>query len=336
MDSLSQIALGAALGVAVMGRRTAVWKAALWGGVAGTLPDLDALIDHGDAVLNMTLHRAESHSLFLLTLAAPLLAGLLARWPGDTGGFRRWCLALWLALFTHPLLDTFTVYGTQLLQPFSDYPFGIGSMFIIDPLYTLPLLLGLGLALVRAEHRGLRANWLGLALSTAYLGWSLVAQQQATQVARASLAQQGQPVQGLLVTPAPFNTVLWRLLAVTPTHYLEAYHSLLDDGQPLTWTVHERGAALMAEHRNEASVARIAAFSHGFYSLAEQDGRLILTDLRMGQEPAYVFRFDLGTASQRAEGMRPVQMTLRPDLDTALPWLWQRMLGRIQTPLSAR
>ncbi len=30
MDSLTQIALGASLGVAVMGRRTAVWKSALW------------------------------------------------------------------------------------------------------------------------------------------------------------------------------------------------------------------------------------------------------------------------------------------------------------------
>ena len=64
MDSLSQIALGAAVGVAVMGRRTAVWKAAAWGAVAGTLPDLDVLIDHGDPVRNMVLHRAESHALF--------------------------------------------------------------------------------------------------------------------------------------------------------------------------------------------------------------------------------------------------------------------------------
>ena len=60
MDSLSQLGLGAACSVAVMGRRTAVWKAALWGGIAGTLPDLDALIDFGDAVSNMTHHRAES------------------------------------------------------------------------------------------------------------------------------------------------------------------------------------------------------------------------------------------------------------------------------------
>ena len=53
MDSLSQLVLGAAVGVAALGRRTPVWKAALWGGVAGTLPDLDVFIDHGDDLRNM-------------------------------------------------------------------------------------------------------------------------------------------------------------------------------------------------------------------------------------------------------------------------------------------
>ena len=158
MDSLSQLALGAAVGVAVMGRRTAVWKAALWGGIAGTLPDLDAFIDQGDAVRNMVLHRADSHGLFWLTLGAPVLAWLAHRLSGPQDGLRRWWLAMWLALVTHPLLDTMTVYGTQLARPFSDYPYGVGSMFIIDPLYTLPLLLGLAFALVRRQHDGLGAN----------------------------------------------------------------------------------------------------------------------------------------------------------------------------------
>ena len=82
MDSLSQLALGAAVSVAVMRRRTAVWKAAAWGAVAGTLPDLDVLVDHGDPILNMVLHRAESHALFWLALnglvTMPLATALLA------------------------------------------------------------------------------------------------------------------------------------------------------------------------------------------------------------------------------------------------------------------
>jgi len=356
MDSLTQIALGSAVSVAVMGRRTAVWKAALWGAVAGTLPDLDSFIDHGNAILNMTRHRAESHSLLLLTLVSPLLAWAASSIHGDRpwfqrraapsgnstplGGsdprsngawgplFWRWWLALWLVLFTHPLLDTMTVYGTQLLQPFTDHPFGVGSIFIIDPLYTLPLIVGVVGALRLKSDRGLRWNLAGVALSTLYLAWSFGAQQHATQVARASLAAQNIHAQGLLVTASPFNTVLWRLVATTPTQYFEGHYSLLDNGRRISWTAHDRGAALIAEHGNDPSVARMAAFTHGFYSLSEADGHLFVTDLRMGQEPAYTFRFDLGNAPARASGQHlPVQQSMRPDIGTALPWLWQRMWG---------
>jgi inner membrane protein len=329
MDSLTQIALGSAVGVAVMGRRTAAWKAALWGAVGGTLPDLDAFINHGDAILNMTRHRAESHALFVLTLAAPVLAWIVSRVHGETALFRRWWLALWLVLITHPLLDTMTVYGTQLLQPFSDHPFAVGSVFIIDPAYTVPLIVGVVAALRLKSARGRAWNAAGLVLSTLYLAWSVGAQQHATQVARASLQADGIAADGLLVTPSPFNTVLWRLVATTPTEYREGFYSLLDESPRITWTVHERGAALIEPHRNEPYLARMAAFSHGFYSVSATDGHLFVTDLRMGQEPHYTFRFDLGTDAERAGGAhRPTLEGSRPDLASALPALWQRLLGQ--------
>lgn len=333
MDSLTQIALGSAVSVAVMGRRTAVWKAALWGAVTGTLPDLDAFIDHGNAILNMTRHRAESHSLLFLTLAAPLLAWTVSRLHGEPALLRRWWLTLWLALITHPLLDAMTVYGTQLLQPFSDYPFAVGSIFIIDPLYTVPLIVGVLAALRLKSRRGQRWNAAGLVLSTLYLGWSAGAQQQATQVARASLQAEGIAASGLLVTPAPFNTLLWRLVATTPTQYFEGHYSLLDDSPRIRWSVHDRGAALMDRHGQEPSVARIAAFSHGFYRLSHAGGRLFVTDLRMGQEPAYTFHFDLGIpAGLAARQHAPTLESQRPDLATALPWLWHRMWGNAPAP----
>ena len=333
MDSLTQITLGSAVGVAVMGRQTAVWKAALWGAVAGTLPDLDVFIDHGNAILNMTRHRAESHSLFYLTLAAPVLAWLAARLHGEPARFRRWWLALWLALVTHPLLDVMTVYGTQLLFPFSDYPFGVGSIFIIDPLYTVPLVAGVVLAWRLKHLRGLRWNTAGLVLSTLYLGWSYGAQQHAAQVARASLAAQGMAASRLLVTAAPFNTLLWRLVATTPTQYFEGHYSLLDDSPHVAWTAHERQAALITQYGQAPSVARIAAFSHGFYRMSEAGGRLYVTDLRMGQEPAYTFNFNLGTPAELAAGSHaPTLESQRPGMSTALPWLWQRIGGKALPP----
>lgn len=209
MDSISQAALGSAVVLATLGRRTAAWKAALWGAAAGTLPDLDAFIDHGDPLLNMVRHRAESHGLALLALASAPLGWLAARFSGQPDLWRRWWMAMALALITHPLLDTLTVYGTQLLQPFSNHPFAVGSVFIIDPFYTLPLLLGVLVAVLWSSTKGMRWNAAMLALSTAYLGWSVLAQQHVRGVLEASLRHNGMAASQMLVTPAPFSTVLW-------------------------------------------------------------------------------------------------------------------------------
>ena len=329
MDSLTQIALGSAVAIATLGRRTAVWKAALWGAVAGTLPDLDALIDHGDAILNMVLHRSESHALLYLTALSAPLAWLVSRLHGEGALFTRWWLALWLALITHPLLDWMTVYGTQLLLPFSNTPLAVGSVFIIDPLYTLPLLIGVLAALARPQGRGLAWVRAGLVLSTAYLGWSVAAQQFATHRVLATAPVPGLQAQQLLVTPAPFNTLLWRAVAVTPTHYYEGYYALLDGSRPVRWTQHARGAALYAQHSAHPLVERVARFSHGFFKMSEAGGEVFITDLRMGNEPTYSFHFNLGTPAHMATGNHPTtQQWQRPDLATALTWLWQRMWGQ--------
>lgn len=326
MDSLSQIALGSAITVAVIGRKVGFARAAAWGAVAGTLPDLDALIDFGDPILNMVRHRAESHSLLYLSLAGPLLGALISRIHGQRALLGPWMLAIWLALFTHPLLDWFTVYGTQLLQPLTDHPFGLGSVFIIDPAFTLPLILGLtGTAFLSRSRWRPGPNAVGLALAVLYLGWSAIAQQHVSEIARQHLPADAQGAdQRLLVTPAPFNTVLWRLLVVTPTHYHEGWYSLLDPKPAIRWQAHDRGAVLMARHLTHPGATRIAAFSHGFFSMDERDGRIFITDLRMGQEPYYAFRFDLGPAARE-----PVSklIQLRPPIDRGLPWLWRRMMG---------
>lgn len=334
MDSLSQMALGSAVGIAVMGRRTPVWRAALVGAICGTLPDLDALIDHGDPIRNMTLHRTESHALFYLTLAAPFLAWGVARLARQAELWRRWWLAIWLALITHPLLDLMTVYGTQLGLPFTDTPFAIGSVFIIDPLYTLPLLVGLVFALAWRDKRALRTNAVGLALSTVYLAWSVAAQTQIRHEAEAALHAQGEQITRLLVTPTAFNTVLWRIVAITPQgEYLEAYRSLFDDARPLRFERRPQGLALREALRGNPAMERSIWFSRGFFRLRETAGEVRISDLRMGQEPYYTFNFTL--AQRQSDGLLPVTPVLhmaRPDLRTGLAWLTRRIGGEELPP----
>lgn len=331
MDSLTQFALGAAVGVAVMGRRTAPWKAALWGGVCGTLPDLDTFINHGDPISNVTLHRANSHSLLWLTLASPAIAWAVSRLNGPSGSFRRWWLAVWLALFTHPLLDVMTVYGTQLLRPFTDHPYGVGSIFIIDPLYTLPLLGGLVFAIVLPGARGLQWNQAGLALSTAYLAWSVGAQQHVESVVGTSLARQGIVAERVLVTPTPFNTVLWRVVAMTSTGYHEGFYSLLDREQVVHFERFDRGVPLHQALAGHRPIDRVEWFTRGFFMMSQHGDQVMITDLRMGQAPAYAFSFVVAerVAGAIVPATPPRWSKVGYDLDGGLRWLARRAAGQL-------
>ena len=369
MDSLTQMVLGAAVGTAVMGRRAGA-RAALWGAALGTLPDLDTLIAYGDPVRDFTLHRAESHALFWLTLAAIPLAALIHRLTGATQGhFRGWLLATWLALVTHPLLDAFTVYGTQLLLPFSDMPVGAGSIFIIDPLYTLPLLAGLVAALALWRRRPALAHGLnlaGLALSTTYLAWSVVAQAHVTGIVHRTVAATPLATGRVLVTPTPFNTLLWRVVVMDGAGYHEGYYSLLDDGRPVDFTRHASEPALLDGLRDDWAVRRLAWFSKGFYAVrrapaevtvateslstmrqlfmqvptataaggrADDRPRVVMSDLRMGQTPWFVFTFVVGAEDAGgATPVEPLQLPSQRPPAEALGWLIRRILDPAAGP----
>ena len=59
------------------------------------------------------------------------------------------------------------------------------------------------------------------------------------------------------------------------------------------------------------------------------DALVRITDLRMGQEPSYVFSFAVARRASPPEPIAPAQVGGRDDIDigAALRWLWQRMWG---------
>ena len=336
MDSVTQAALGAAVGVAVMGRQRPVWQAALAGAIIGTLPDLDVFIDKGDPVNNMVLHRAETHAFFWQLLASGPIAFLLALLTRTTGLFPRWWLMTLAGLFTHSILDGLTIYGTRLALPFSDQPYGLGSIFIIDPLYTLPLFLGLLLTMILRSAERRRWNALGLALSTTYAGWAIGAQAHVTNQVMAAPEAQGLETSQVLVTPTPFNTVLWRIVLRHEDSYQEGFYSLLDPlkapGRPIRFVSHDRGNALDMATRDFPKADQIRAFSKGFYSLSDDGRYTSITDLRMGQHPFYAFTFRFAEHSSPLRAIEPQRLAKRLPLEPGLKWLKERALGADVTP----
>lgn len=290
MDSLTQAVLGAAIAgtVAPAGHRR---KALLLGAALGTLPDLDVVIDYGDAVGNFTKHRGFSHSLFVLPPLSVLLWLLLRRWWAPVRDAPlRWLAVVALVLITHPLLDAHTAYGTQLFWPLSSPPVSWATIFIIDPLFTLPLVAGcLYAAFVPQRKSTGTVLTASLALCCAYLGWTWTAQGVVERNARESLATSELEDAPMFATPTPFNSVLWRIVVLADDGYLEGFDSLLVDEEPLQLRFYPSDVAALEAARHVPAVPRLRWFARGFVKGQVVDGELVVSDLRMGYEPTYVF-----------------------------------------------
>lgn len=320
MDSVTQAALGATIGGAVLGRRLGR-KAILIGAVLGTLPDLDVALDYGDAVANVTEHRGFSHSLFVLTGLATLLALLSARFAPAKGiSLPHWWCFFALILITHPLLDALTTYGTQLLWPLDLVPAAWPIIFIIDPLYTLPLLLTLGIALFSKRVR--KACTWGLTITSVYLMMAAGAKLLVEQRLAPALAEQGLEEAPLLLQPTPFNIVLWRATVIDGDRYYESLISVFDGDrqprlEPLVRNTELEEFALASQHGE-----RLTWFAGSFlrYETRLLDGKetLIATDIRLGFPGFHPFSFTLATlegelwvplaVSEQLESTRDIQI----------------------------
>lgn len=323
MDSVSQIALGASVCYAAIGPKIGK-RALLIGAIVGTLPDMDVLVPYDDAIASFTYHRSWSHSLLVLSAVSWPLAWLIRHLSQSNSQqslnskndvpFSRWWLAIWLVLITHPLLDSFTIYGTQIWWPLPLPPVAIGSIFIIDPLYTIPLIVG-GIAAWRLgasqsqipslehssgpsrEHRrAQRYAIAGIAISTAYLGWTLFSQLITTERVEKQLAAQNIKPKSIVAAPFP-TAVLWRIVVVKDEQYIELFSSLLDDKSvPLQLTTFSNSQLACEKNivADNWAIKRMDWFTNGAIAVNRSGDRLIISDLRMGIEDDYVFEFDIG------------------------------------------
>ena len=326
MDSLTQAVLGAAIGGAIAppGSRR---KALVVGAALGTLPDLDVVIDYGGAVENFTYHRGFSHSLFVLALVSVLLWLVLRRWwaPVRDAPYR-WLALISLALLTHPLLDAHTAYGTQLFWPLEPHPTMWATLFIIDPLFTLPLLVGVIVAAARpcapSSDTALRA---ALSMCVLYIAWSWMAQGIVKSNVERALADLNLEDAPVFLTPTPFNTLLWRVVVMTDDGYLEGFDSLVVDEGNMQFVAYLSDRQALDEASDVWAVARLRWFSRDFMKARVVDDRLLLADLRMGTEPIYVFTHVVAARDNPHWVAIPTELLPVSYDSSALAGTWERI-----------
>lgn len=307
MDSITQAALGAGICGAMLGRYHGR-KAIVAGAVLGTLPDLDVLIRYADPVSAMIHHRGFSHSLFVLTLLSVVLTALVRRWrPSPHYGTQRLFWAIWLVLITHPLLDAFTAYGTQLLWPLRPTPSAWSTLFIIDPFFTTPLTLAVLVALIAGPGPGkVRAIQWTLGWCCIYLSASVAFKTIVEARVREALTSDGVQVQAVFSTPQPFNILLWRVVARgSDDHYYESTTSILDTPPP-QWLRQPLNSHLPDSLPPSPQLDGLRWFSGNWLRYDDVEGHLVVSDLRMGLGAGfYSFRFLFGRRSSATEEWTP-------------------------------
>lgn len=291
MDSITQIALGAAIGESLLGKKMGV-RAAGWGALLGTVPDLDVLANPFlDNVSELGFHRGFTHSLLFCFLASPLL-GYAINYvqPKWNVGWRRWTKLAFLVLFTHILLDVQTTYGTQVFYPFSDWPITTDSIFIIDPVYTLLLLFGLIPALFMewSSQKRKLLNRCGLLLSTLYLVWGLGIKAHVHSVYDASFENQYGYYDKIKTTPNGPTTFLWTGYIIREDTVYQSVYSIFDDDTDLEFRTIPRNTYRIETIKNDEAVEALLWFSRDYYTVGEKQGTLVFYDLRFGRSDLWL------------------------------------------------
>jgi inner membrane protein len=333
VDSLTQIVLGAATAELIVGKKIGN-RALLYGGIIGTIPDLDVFVGMAyDIVTANEIHRGFSHSILFFLLAAPLLGLILQRLERGSGvKLWTWIHVSFWCLLTHALLDAFTNWGTQLLWPW-DKKFAIQSIFVIDPLYTLPFIYCLirVMRLKRQDIQRRKWNLYGILISSFYLILTVGLQAIAKDRFQDELSDSGIEYNKISVRPAPLTAILWNAnISAKDGYYLGEYSFF--DTKPIRFSYFKRNNALIEGYIDDPMIRRLTLLSEGWYALTEQDGEVYFNDLRFGllnddpQKPEFVFRYLLKFQQGKIRAYE-AKSPLRKEPKKLLIKLWYRIGG---------
>lgn len=345
------------MGEAVLGKKIGN-KAILFGGLGGTIPDMDVLINPFiDTITELSAHRGESHALFYIILFTPLIAWLVyrvfERWAERRNDkkngkervpttFKDWCWLFLLSMITHPMLDALTTYGTQLWLPFSRERVAHSSIFLVDFFYTLPMLFMLIACAFyfRKSKKRRFLNYLGLGISTIYLCFTLVNKVFVTQQFDKALVEQNIPfIEGRVLTgPTPLNNWMWQAVAEAEDGYYFGIFNWFDKDN-IDFIFAPKNRHLLKDLEGTRALNELKWFSKGYYIATQSNGNLQFVDTRFGTvsgwrdgKPLFPFKFLLVPPGESETGEWDIGFLRGPqaeefDINVVADEFFSRLMG---------
>ncbi|MCB1684170.1 MAG: metal-dependent hydrolase [Pseudomonadales bacterium] len=287
MDPVTQGVLGATLAQATADHRRL--RACAIAGLAGGLaPDLDIFIRSAtDPLLYLEFHRQFTHALVFIPIGAGLCALLLQPFLHRHLSWRDTYLSCLLGYATHGLLDACTSYGTQLFWPMSTLRVSWNWISVVDPLFTLPLLILLGIGLLRRRPMFAKA---GLIWAALYMCIGFAQHERAVAAAERLAHTRGHQIERLNVKPGFANLLLWKAvyrhdgryyvaglrIAADTSHCGGADIEALDTDRALPW--------LVPDSQQARDLERFRWYSDGWLALDPEEP-LYIVDVRYSSLP---------------------------------------------------
>ncbi|MBH38087.1 metal-dependent hydrolase [bacterium] len=333
MDSITQLVLGCAVAYVVAGKQLGK-RSLLIGAIAGTFPDLDSipLSLFNDDFLMLKYHRGVTHSL-LFCLFFPFLLAYLTRLFTQRVSFKVWYWVYFWVFLTHTVLDCFTSWGTQLFWPLAPRV-AFNSIFIIDPLYTIWIILAVGVCLFKSvSKRYLTIMKMSLLVSSVYLLLTLGVKWKIYYDFKAYFAYHNIDYSKMMTRPTPFNIVLWSATVKTETGFYVALRSLFDTSQqeqPLFIENPRVDESLFMDKRSHF----VRFVTNGFYKASYSNTGLNIHDLRFGSmanlldsAPQFLFTYRLSRPIDHHHTKVVIQNPVVSDTKLLFKRLWIRLKG---------
>lgn len=234
MDVLSQAVIGSSLSQSFANDKSKQFSALIIGALAGMSPDLDVLINSNkDPILFLEFHRQFTHSLIFIPFGALICALFFYIFVKNKLTFYQVYVFSLLGFATHGLLDSCTSYGTQLFWPFSNDRVSWSVVSIVDPFFTIPILIGILIAAYRNNRVIARATFL---YAIIFLSLGLVQKQRAENALTNLVQQRGHQVERALVKPSFANRHVWKLIYEYNNHYYVDAVKLLSSAEIIQGT----------------------------------------------------------------------------------------------------
>lgn len=285
MDPISQAFAGATFSQSLTRTNTGQKTAFIAGALSGMAADLDVLVrsDH-DPLLFLEFHRQFTHSLVFIPLGALVCATCVFLLLRKRARFSRVYLYSLLGYATHGLLDACTSYGTQLLWPFSDIRIAWDIISIIDPLFTVPVMILVIIGTVTNRQGFART---ALCYGLAYLALGHVQHDRAMTALHALADERGHTPLNATVKPTLANLYLWKLIyEYDGQYYVDAARMgrrpKFIEGETISSSI--ATDTLMAGPLQTRDIERFRWFSDGY--IAHYPGNpLLIGDIRYSLIP---------------------------------------------------